>query len=92
MLRCPVAVNDALPYRTSGPGGIANTEGTMKVLAAEEIDVPAGKFTAVRVEDEYAFGGKKCRESHWFVRDVGIVKSDFGDRKEELKSFTPGKD
>lgn len=89
--RCPVVAGDVVPYRCSGPGGIATMKGTMKVIAVEEIEVPAGTFTAVRVEDGYSHGDFKSRETHWFAPEVGLVKSDYGRRDiHVLKSFTPG--
>jgi hypothetical protein len=53
----------------------------------EEVEVPAGKFKAVRVEAEGT--------TYWHAPGVGMVKSltpdKRGDRVQVLKSFTPGK-
>jgi hypothetical protein len=53
----------------------------------EEVEVPAGKFKAVRVDVEGT--------THWHAPGVGMVKSvtpdKRGDRVQVLKSFTPGK-
>ena len=93
MLQCPVVVGDELPYRTSGRD-IPTTEGTMKVVGVEEVEVPAGKFTAVRIEDEYSFSGrgKKNCNTHWFAPGVGLVKWSSGQFESVLKSFKPGQD
>ena len=66
----------------------------MKVVGVEDIEVPAGKFSAVRVEDEYSFRGgeEKSRETYWFAPNVGVVKADYGHTKVILKSFVPGKE
>jgi hypothetical protein len=90
VLRCPVVVNDELPYRAFG-SGVAVCEGTMKVVGFEEVEVPAGKFSAVRVEDAFTLGGRKHCWTYWFVQEVGFVRYDFNSTKMVLKSFKPGK-
>jgi len=57
----------------------------------EEIEVPAGKFQALRVDEEARTG----RHTVWYAEGVGVVKSvsvHAGQvMTQELKSFTPGK-
>jgi DUF3108-like len=61
----------------------------------EEVEVPAGKFKAVRVEVESMINGAVHRTTHWHAPGVGMVKSvtpdKRGDRVQVLKAFTPGK-
>jgi hypothetical protein len=64
--------------------------------AEEEVEVPAGKFRAVRVR--VASGQGLGETTHWYARGVGVVRSvskqsgrDEEDRVTVLKSFTPGK-
>jgi len=93
MLRCPAVAKDDWPYRSSGSGGIGQCQGTMKVIGTEEVEVPAGKYNAVHVEDEsWIVGGpdKKHRCHHWFAPGVGLVKADYGTEAWVLKSFVPG--
>jgi hypothetical protein len=60
--------------------------GTMTAGPWEKVRVPAGEFTAARIEEDR---GKDCKVSSWFVHRVGLVQRG-NDWK--LKSFTPGKD
>ncbi len=62
----------------------------------EEVDVPAGKFLALRVEFECESGDFTQKDSLWYSRGVGLIKivSTVGKGREmttELKEFTPGK-
>ena len=45
-----------------------------KVLDAEDVTVPAGKYKAFRVEVEYSVAGMQATVTFWFAPDVGIVK------------------
>jgi len=40
----------------------------------ESVEVPAGKFTALRTQIEVSEGGRTVRTTYWFVKDVGFVK------------------
>jgi hypothetical protein len=62
--------------------------GQYEVTKEEEVEVPAGKFKAVRVET--TAGG---RATLWFAPAVGLVKvvSGKGDVVQILKEFKPGK-
>jgi hypothetical protein len=92
MLRCPVHTNDTWSFETSGPGGIVRSEGTMKVVGIEQVKVPAGTFSAVRVEEEFTLGGGdyKHHSTYWYAPEVGLVKEEYGNSTAVLKSFTPG--
>jgi hypothetical protein len=61
----------------------------------EEVEVPAGKYKALRVEDEMLINGAVHRSTYWHAPGVGIVKmvahdDKRGERMQVLKSFTPG--
>lgn len=64
------------------------------VRGEEEIEVPAGKFKALKIETESNLGGE-ARMTYWYARGVGLVKSaaKVGDTERGfvLKSFTPAK-
>jgi hypothetical protein len=66
---------------------------TCKVIGEEVVEVPAGKFTAIRVDSVYPADGADSTVSRWFAPNVGLVKMDNGggSRTAVLKSFTPGK-
>ena len=59
----------------------------------EEVEVPAGKFKAVRVEVEVEDGEAVLRKTYWHACQVGIVKIVVHDKKADwvqvLKSFSP---
>jgi hypothetical protein len=61
----------------------------------EEVEVPAGKFRAVRVEVESNINSAVIRTTYWHVVGLGAVKIltryKDGDRVQVLKAFTPGK-
>jgi hypothetical protein len=70
-----------------GPEG---SQTTYTVVGEEDVEVPAGKYKAVRVEE--AVGGG-TRTVLWFAPGVGLVKqtNPGSDAIVVLKAFTPGK-
>jgi hypothetical protein len=66
------------------------------VVGFERIEVPAGTFTAVRVEKVVPLG-LPVTFTYWYAPEVGVVRrmTEVGERGkgvvEVLKSFTPGK-
>jgi hypothetical protein len=63
-----------------------------KVAEADaEVEVPAGKYKAVRVE--LGAEGAEARTTLWFAPSVGLVKMSGGDGSQVtvLKAFTPGR-
>ncbi len=69
-----------------------DVKGTKTAHGPERVEVPAGRFDAVRVEVRYTLFGKEQRMTEWYAPDVGRVKMvDAGGGTLELKSFTPGK-
>jgi hypothetical protein len=60
------------------------------VIGEEEVETPAGKFKAVKVEMEAESG--KVRRTDWWAPGVGLVKHDDGSpRQLVLTSFTAAK-
>jgi hypothetical protein len=61
----------------------------------EEVEVPAGKFQAVRVERQFEVAGQVYRQTNWVTPAVGTVKiqaqAPDGSVTHVLKSYTPGK-
>ena len=85
------------PAQRDGQGrGLRGEKGTVTVGPTEEVEVPAGKFRAVRLEIEVtAINGKagpELRFTNWYALEVGLVKMTRGTEwTRVLKSFTPGK-
>lgn len=90
-----------IPSQTVGSppqgGGLRGSTGTVTVGDAEDVEVPAGKFRAVRVDVTItAEDGKPLtkprRLTRWYAPGVGLVKVAAGpDITRALKEFTPGK-
>jgi hypothetical protein len=61
----------------------------------EEVEVPAGKFKAIRVEADEETNGLVTRTTYWFAVGLGAIKirTQYKDveRVQVLKAFTPGK-
>ena len=96
LIKNPVKAGEAWAFQTSG-AAVVEGKGTMQVVGVETVEVPAGKFTAVRVEENFTaiFNGKpgdRYRQTFWFAPGVGIVQTNFEGFRSVLKSFTPGKD
>jgi len=65
---------------------------TNKVIGEEEVEVPAGKFKAVRVDTTISLSGERFVVSHWYAPGVGVVKMVKGKRSvTALKKYTPTK-
>jgi hypothetical protein len=80
---------------TTSLEGAANPQVKYTTGKEEDIEVPAGKFRAIRVEAESDINGAIIRTTYWHVVGLGAVKIltsyKDGDRVQVLKSFTPGK-
>jgi hypothetical protein len=83
---------------TSEARSVVGTEAKLKYTAVQEDDVeaPAGKFRAFRLDVELETAGKTSRSSIWYAPRVGVVKEERKDTDsgyvKVLKSFTPGKE
>lgn len=61
---------------------------TYTVGKQEEVEVPAGKYKAIRVEVVLEeSGGETKKDTHWYAAGIGLIKQGAN----ELKEFTPGK-
>jgi hypothetical protein len=69
---------------------------TYTIKDVEEVEVPAGKFRAIRVDAETKQGETVTNSTSWYAPGIGPVKTVSQVRTLEmvrvLKSFTPGKD
>ena len=95
---------NCLLKRAARPGDSWVTEATVgdttlrvkRICRAPElVEVPAGKFKAVRVDEERTTAeGTTYKTSSWYAPEVGLVKVEMadGDAALVLKSFTPAKD
>lgn len=75
-------------------GAFGMLESEVTAHGPEKVDVPAGKFEAIRIETQYPdkAGDDWIVGRCWYSRGVGLVKRTHGDYVRVLKSFTPGKD
>lgn len=73
-------------------------ESTFTAYGPERVEVPAGKYQAIRVEttDAAKTEPNTIQRTYWYAPGVGLVKFVFEHGKDKyvrtLKSFTPGKD
>jgi hypothetical protein len=84
-----------LPHRDGQTWSIKAKRGTLDfdstVTAGpfENVRVPAGEFTAARVEVEFwTVVGPRSKVTYWFAHGVGLIRMDDSTK---LKSFKPGK-
>src|SRR5262245_14186278 len=97
ILKFPVREGTAWEFEFAPQRGLVGQSGTTTVGKTEEVEIPAGKFTAVRVEMVVTVrNGARLdppiKSTTWFDPGIGVVKSisDQGSTR-VLKSFTPGK-
>ncbi|WP_020474617.1 TapB family protein [Zavarzinella formosa] len=76
-------------------GGTTPLKLQYKMAKEEDVEVPAGKFKAFRIDVEYESSGAARRSSLWYAPAVGVVKDEHagkdGGYARVMKSFTPGK-
>jgi hypothetical protein len=95
-LRLPVAAGDEWTEEVAAQPGVRVASTTKyKTVGPEEVEVPAGKFKAVRVDSVRTTKDYTATTSIWFAPGVGIVKDVSKTGTNEtvrlLKSFTPAK-
>src|SRR5262245_55324877 len=75
-------------------GGTLTSTFKYKAVRFEDVEVPAGKFRAFRIEVDIDNRGQASRSVIWYDARVGIVKMDHDDGAggyvRVLKSFKPG--
>lgn len=85
-----------LPAKEGDTWEADQPKGTVTVGKEEEVEVPGGRFKAVKVEVTRPGGrGQSPKTTLWYAPGVGLVKQVIAtggaDRVTELKAFTPGK-
>lgn len=75
------------------PGGPMYGWAVYTAFGPEVVEVPAGRFAAIRVEQESSpFADKAVKSTSWYAPGVGLVKKVHPDGSAQvLKSFTPGR-
>jgi hypothetical protein len=66
----------------------SDMRGTATAREAEEVEVPAGRFRAIRVEAKYRVSSRNQTDTLWFAPEVGII---IEDEAWVMKSFTRGR-
>jgi hypothetical protein len=94
-LRLPAKTGDTWTWRQEDPM-VAPAKHSRTVAQWEEVEVPAGKFQALRVEAKLESPGlPTLTGTYWFAPGFGEVKSvlntSTGVQTTVLKSFKPGK-
>jgi len=90
LLKTPVRVGDAWEREGNSVVGAIRTR--REVRGVEWVEVPAGKYQAVRVDTRLRAGGEDYRLTDWYAEGVGLVQSaSDGLVSTVLKSFTPGR-
>jgi hypothetical protein len=96
-LKYPVRAGDTWDFDMPPQVGLTGYSGTVTVLGEEVVEVPAGKFKAVKVErilktEDGKPLAKPTKITVWFAEGVGRVKvSNSAGCELALKSFTRGR-
>jgi hypothetical protein len=69
----PLAIGKGWNYKGTA-GGMELTQ-EWKIVGTESVTVPAGKYSAVKVESKSNFGGNAIKYTYWYVDRIGSVKS-----------------
>jgi len=90
-MRAGAKPGDAWAYSYSREGNTFDVRA--RFVGRENVEVPAGKFEAVRVESIQTLNFRPSfTRTDWYVPGVGLVKRVESDREITLKSFVRGKD
>lgn len=73
-LKNPLSVGSSWEWKGKGMMGV-DIEESSRVTGTEMVDVPAGKFQAMKVETKVTQGGTAVTKTYWFANWVGLVKS-----------------
>jgi hypothetical protein len=92
LLKLPHKAGETWKVSIPRQRNVKEHEATHTALEPEAVEVPAGKYTAVRVQSVKT-SGREIKTTSWYAPDVGPVKftSDGYPGELVLKSFTPGK-
>jgi hypothetical protein len=95
LLRLSARAGETWTWEREKPGGGTAVRTTYTARGEEDVEVPAGKFRAIRIDSQLEIKSRVLTSSHWYAPGVGLVKmvstSGGVDRTQALKSFTPGK-
>jgi hypothetical protein len=73
------------------PGGLVAIKAMNTAHGVEDIEVPAGKFEAIRVDHRGTSNGKLSSATFWYAPEVGLVKMVAEGIVQELTSVEPRK-
>ena len=73
-LKNPLSVGAAWTWKGKGMMGVDIDESS-RVTGVETVEVPAGKFQAMKVETKVIQGGTPVTKTYWFANWIGLVKS-----------------
>lgn len=94
ILKLPLKAGDSWTAEPVAGGGASSSTLKYKVGKEEVVEVPAGKFRAVRIDCEIHTRGTHDRSVLWYDARVGVVRMEYGDAESGyvrvLKSFKPG--
>ena len=62
-------------WEYKGKANNVDTHQTYKITGAEEVEVPAGKFRAIKVKSVTKTAGTTTEMTQWYVDGIGLVKS-----------------
>jgi hypothetical protein len=93
LVRFPIREGDKWDVKVSGPKQLKHEKGSATTVGFEEVEVPAGKFKALRVEKIVTTStGVPLRSTFWYAPGVGLVKMNHVGLERVLKTFTPAKE
>ena len=73
-LKNPLSVGSSWEWKGKGMMGV-EIEESSRVTGTELVEVPAGKFQAMKVETKILQGGTPVTKVYWFANWIGMVKS-----------------
>jgi hypothetical protein len=99
LLKLPVKAGDSWSVERPAVGELAGSKRSYRTAGDEDVEVPAGKFRAVRVEETTEWTGHlkglTTQTTTWYAPSVGRVKEVHKVGQSEmvtvLKSFVPAK-
>ncbi|MFN8659575.1 MAG: hypothetical protein U0105_24785 [Candidatus Obscuribacterales bacterium] len=73
-LKNPLSKDDAWEWKGKGMMGVDISENA-QVTGPEDIFVPAGKFSTMKVTTQVTQGGANMTKTYWFANHIGLIKS-----------------
>jgi hypothetical protein len=94
VVRLPLRPGDTWESDPSNAIGGAAPKATYTIGGEDVVEVPAGKFRAIRVDSVLDHNGGVVKSSHWYAERIGLIKvltiQGTAESVQVLKSFTPG--